>query len=75
MITARMEGPTIESIRENLMEKRFISAQLISQILINSMIQDEEKYNLAMSKATDILSKLVSNQHQSIIKGKTLEEV
>lgn len=38
-------------------------------------MQDEEKYDLAMSKAAGILSKLVSNQHQPIIKGKTLEEV
>lgn len=38
------------------------------------MIWEEEKYDLAISKAAGILSKLVSNKHQLIIKGKTLED-
>lgn len=57
------------------MKKGFTSVQLTSQILINSMMQDEEKYNLVISKAAGILSKLVSNQHQPIIESKTPEEV
>ncbi len=37
-------------------------------------MHDEEKYDLAMSKSVGILSKLVADQHQPIIKGKTPEE-
>ena len=36
---------------------------------------NEEKYDLAMSKAAGILSKIVLDQHQPIIKGKSLQEV
>lgn len=36
---------------------------------------EEEKYDFAISKSTDILSKLVTDQHQLIIEGKMLEEV
>lgn len=65
-ITGRAR-PTIESIRENLIEKGFANAQLKPNILINAMMHDEEKYELAISKAAGILSKLVSDQHQPII--------
>lgn len=61
----------IESIQESLFGKGFINTQLKSQIIINALMHDEEKYNLAMSKAVEILSKIVSDQHQSIIKGKS----
>ncbi len=71
---AKRERPTLDSIHEKLMKKGFTEAQLIPQILINTMIWDKEKYALAMSKAAGILSKIISNQHQLIIKGKTLEE-
>lgn len=72
-VTGR-ERPTIESIREKLIEKGFTNAQLKPQILINALMHDEEKYDLAMSKSAGILSKLVSDQHQPIIEGKTPEE-
>lgn len=39
------------------------------------MMQDEKQYDLAMSKAASILSKLVSDQHRPIIESKTPEEV
>lgn len=62
-VIVKKKKPTIKSIHTKLMEKQFTSAQLILQILINNMIQDEEKYNLVMSKATSIIFKLISNQH------------
>ena len=37
-------------------------------------MHDEEKYDLATSKVAGILLKIVSNQHQPIIKGKSLQE-
>ena len=72
-VTGR-ERPTTESIRENFIEKGFAKAQLKPNILINALIHDEEKYDLAMSKAAGILSKLVADQHQPIIESKTPEE-
>lgn len=72
-VTGR-ERPTVESIREKLIEKGFTNAQLKPQILINARMHDEEKYDLAISKSAGILSKLVSDQHQPIIEGKTPEE-
>lgn len=73
MIIGRKK-PTIELIREKLIEKEFMNEELRPQILIYSLMYDEEKYDLAMSKSAGILSKLVANQYQQIIKGKTLEE-
>ena len=72
-ITGR-EKPTIKSIRGNLLKKAFLNAQLKPQIIINILMYDEEKYDLAMSKAVGILSKIVSNQHQPIIESKSLQE-
>ncbi len=40
-------------------------------ILINTMLYMEEKHDKAMSKAASIISKLILDQHQPIIKGKT----
>ena len=37
-------------------------------------MHNEKKYDLAMSKSLGILSKLVADQHQLIIEGKTPEE-
>lgn len=71
-MTTRRERPTIGFIREKLMEKGFTNAQLLPQILINTMMRDEEKYDLAMSKSAGIVS-LIFNQHRPIIKGKTPE--
>ncbi len=51
-----------------------MNEQLRPQILIQSLIHDEENYDLAMSKSISILSKLVADQHQLIIEGKTPEE-
>lgn len=72
-VTGR-ERPTIESIRGKLIEKGFTNAQLKPNILINALVHDEEKYDLAVSKAAGILSKLVADQHQPIIEGKPPEE-
>ena len=72
-VTGR-ERPTIDSIHDKLIEKRFTNAQLKPNILINALMHDEEKYDLAMSKSAGILSKLISDQHQPIIEGKTPEE-
>lgn len=68
------ERPTIDSIRDKLIEKEFTNTQLKPNILINALMHDEEKYDLAMSKSVGILSKLISDQHQPIIEGKTPEE-
>ena len=57
------ERHTIEAIRNNLIEKRFTNAQLKRNILINAIMNDEEKYDLAMSKAAGIISKHVADQH------------
>lgn len=38
-------------------------------------MRDKEKYDLTINKAVGIFSKLVFNQHQPIIEGKTPEEV
>lgn len=65
----------INSIYEKLMKKRFTNAQLKSNILINNMICNIEKYNLEISKFANIFSKFIYNQHQSIIKCKTPEKV
>lgn len=69
------EWSTIDSIRNKLIEKGFTNAQLKPNILLNALMHDEEKYDIAMSKSAGILSKLVSDQHQPIIEGKTPEEV
>ncbi len=72
--TPGRERPTIKAIRNNLIKKGFSNAQLNPDILINVMMHDEEKYNLAMSKAAGIISKLVADQHQPIIEGKSPQE-
>lgn len=38
------------------------------------MLQGEEKHHKAMNKAAGIISKLISDQHQPIIAGKTPQE-
>ena len=68
------ERPTIKAMRNNLIEKRFTNVQLTLNILINAMMHDEEKYDLAMSKAAGIISKLVADQHQPIIERKSPQE-
>ncbi len=73
-VIAKKEKLTIESIRERLIGKGFTNKELRSQILIQSLMHDEEKYDLVMSKSVGILSKLVADQHQPIIEGKTPEE-
>ncbi len=62
----------LNSIYEKLMEKGFTEVKLTPQILINIMMQDKEKYVFVMSKVGGILSKIVSSQHQLIIKNKIL---
>ena len=68
------ERPTIEAIRNNLIEKGFTNRQLKPNILINTMMHDEKKYDLAMNTAAGMISKLVADQHQPIIEGKSLQE-
>lgn len=52
---------TIEVIREKFIEKTLTNIQLKLQIFINTLIHYEKKYNLAISKSVDILSKFISN--------------
>lgn len=37
-------------------------------------MHNKEKYNLAMSKVAKIFSKIISNQNQLIIEGKSLQK-
>ncbi len=60
--------------KRRLIGKEFTNEELRPQILIQSLMHDEEKYDLAMSKFVGILSKLVANQHQPIIEGKMSEK-
>lgn len=53
--------PTIESIRENLIIKGFTNEELKSQILIYSLMHDDENYDLVISKSASILFKLIAN--------------
>lgn len=62
-MTARKERSIIESIREKLIKKRFTTKELRLQIFIYSLIYDEKKYDLIMSKFIGILSKIIFNQH------------
>lgn len=57
------------------MKKRFIVAKLIANIFINIILYREKKYDKVMSKAIVIIFKLISDQHQPIIEGKTHQEV
>lgn len=72
-ITGR-EPPIIKYIRARLINCGFTNNQLKPNILINSLIHKEEKHTLVMGKAGGILSKLISNALQLIIKGKTPQE-
>lgn len=49
-------------------------AQFMPNIFINIILHGKEKYNKAISKVVAIISKLVLDQYQPIIKGKTLHE-
>lgn len=64
----------IEKIRERFIGKGFINEELRLQILIQSLMYEKKKYDFAINKFTDILSKLVVNQYQLIIEDKTLKE-
>ena len=64
----------IESIQGNLLEKIFLNLQLKPQIIINALMNDKKKYDLAISKAAGILLKIIFDQHQSIIEGKSPQE-
>lgn len=74
MVIAKKDKPTIKSIRERLIGKDFTNKKLQPQILIQTLIHNEEKYDLTMSKFVGILSKFVVDQHQPIIEDKTPEE-
>lgn len=68
------ELPTVDSIKAKLMDRGFQNNQLKPKILINMLVQDEEKHNLGLAKAIGILSKLVSDALQSMIENKTPQE-
>lgn len=72
-VIAGRKKPTIKSIRWRLIEKKFTNKELRPQILFHFLMHDKEKYNLAMSKSASILSKLITDQHQTIIRGKSIE--
>lgn len=71
---AGKDRPTIEAIREDLIKKGFTAVQLSPNILITTMLHHAEKYDKRMSKAAGIISRLVADQHQPIIEGKTPQE-
>lgn len=70
----RKERPKIETIQVRLIEKSFTVVQLMPNILINTMLYREERHNKVMSKVAEIISKLMSDQHQPIIKSKTAQK-
>ena len=59
-VTGR-ELPTVDSIKAKLINRGFPNNQLKPNILINMLVQEEEKHNLAVAKAGGILSKLISD--------------
>ncbi len=61
-------------IREKFIRKEFTNKDLSQQILIQCLMHNKEKYDLAMSKSANILSKLVANQPQLIMKNKISEK-
>ena len=68
------ERSTIKSIWESLIGKGFTNTQLKPNILINAIVHEEKKNNLAMSKAASIISELLSDPNQPIIEGKSPPE-
>lgn len=44
-------------------------------IFIKAILYKKQKYNKLMSKVVDIISKVISNQYQYIIKDKTSQNV
>lgn len=66
---------TIKTIKEDFIKKRFMITQLMLNIVINIMLYCNEKHDKKMNKVTNIMSKLIANQYQPIIKKKTLYEV
>lgn len=68
------ELPTVDSIKAKLIDRGFQNNQLKPNILINMLVQDEEKHNFGLAKADNILSKLVSDALQPMIKNKTPQE-
>lgn len=74
MAITKKERPIIKKIKKKLIKKGFINKKLRPQILIQSLIYKEKKYDFTISKSTGILSKFIVDQHQPIIKGKMLEK-
>ena len=72
-VTGR-ELPTVDSIKAKLIDRGFQNNQLKPNILINMLVQEEEKHHLAVSKAGGILSKLISDALQPIIEDKTPQD-
>lgn len=72
-VTGR-ELPTVDSIKAKLINRNFPNNQLKPNILINMLVQEEEKHNLAVAKAGGILSKLISDALQPIIEDKTPQD-
>ena len=65
---------TVDSIKAKLIDRSIQNNQLKPNILINMMVREEEKQNLAISKAGGILSKLISNALLPIIEDKTSQD-
>lgn len=57
--------PTIRGFNNN---------QFISQIFINTIIHEEGRHNLALSKGAYLISKIVFDQHPPISEGKSLQK-
>lgn len=72
-VTGR-ELPTVGSIKAKLIDRGFPNNQLKPNILINMLVQEEEKHSLAVAKAGGILSKLISDALQPIVEDKTPQD-
>lgn len=59
----QQKRPIIELIREKLSGKGFTNETLRLQMLIQSLIHDEKKYDLVIDKFAGIISKLVADQY------------
>lgn len=67
------ERPTSETVRASLIVNGFAN-NAIKLNIISTLMREEDGFNLAMCKAAGILYKIVSDRHQPISEGKTLQE-
>lgn len=73
VVTGR-ELPTVDSIKVKLIDRGFQNNQLKANLLINMLVQEEDKHHLAVAKTRGILSKIISDSLQPIIEDKTPQE-